>query len=193
MKALICLACQSEYIALTATDMGFKKLINMKDNKIGPSMLINGFSGICNHLSNNGFRLVHNTQWNFVDDDLGVAQKRWYKLDRIENIVGKRENAGHKHFLIFQQFMFSKAFFKGKHMIVWQKGYRKPYEIPDITIRVNIRWKLTHTNLFLMYRNNFWVWGGPCKISGKHAASWDVNLSKGSRLWNAAPSKPANT
>lgn len=48
------------------------------------------------------------------------------------------------------------------------------------------------TSLFLMCRNTFCVCGGPPDTSGKHAASVDVNLSNGRRLWKAAPSKPFN-
>ena len=43
-----------------------------------------------------------------------------YVFDRVENIVGKGENAGYKHFLLFQQcflkFSFSRFL---KVVIVW--------------------------------------------------------------------------
>lgn len=53
--------------------------------------------------------------------------------------------------------------------------------------------KGSHTTLFLMYKNCFWMEGGPCDTSGKQVASCDVNLSNGSLLWKAAPSSPVNT
>ena len=43
-------------------------------------------------------------------------------LDRVENIVGKGENAGYQHFLHFPQ-CFEKAFFPdtSKGVIVWER------------------------------------------------------------------------
>ena len=45
-------------------------------------------------------------------------------FDRVENIVGKGENAGHQHFLLFPQ-CFEKAFFpdlsKGVIVLEWVK------------------------------------------------------------------------
>ena len=42
-------------------------------------------------------------------------------IDRVENIVGKRENAGYQYFLLFTQ-CFEKAFFPdtSKGVIVWE-------------------------------------------------------------------------
>ena len=37
----------------------------------------------------------------FADDKLDVAQIVKFALDREENILGKGENAGYQHFLIF--------------------------------------------------------------------------------------------
>ena len=37
----------------------------------------------------------------FADDNLKVIKMIIYVLDRVENIVGKRENAGYQHFLVF--------------------------------------------------------------------------------------------
>ena len=48
----------------------------------------------------------------FADDIINVTQKLKFILERAENIVGKGENAGHQHFLLFQQ-CFLKAFFTG--------------------------------------------------------------------------------
>ena len=44
----------------------------------------------------------------FVDDKINVPQKQKYFLGWVENIVGKGENAGHQHFLLFRQ-CFQKA------------------------------------------------------------------------------------
>ena len=44
----------------------------------------------------------------FADDKLKVAQMAKFVVDKIENIVGKEENAGYQHFLLFPQ-CFQKA------------------------------------------------------------------------------------
>ena len=44
----------------------------------------------------------------FTDDKINMAQKLKLDLRRVENIVGKGENAGYQHFLLFPQF-FQKA------------------------------------------------------------------------------------
>ena len=56
----------------------------------------------------------------FADDNLNVYQKLKFALGRVENIVGKRENAGYQHFLLFPQY-FQKASFLGllKVGIMW--------------------------------------------------------------------------
>ena len=48
----------------------------------------------------------------FVDDNFSVAQMVQFFFDSVENFVGKGENAGNQHFLLFQQ-CFHRAFFKG--------------------------------------------------------------------------------
>ena len=48
----------------------------------------------------------------FADDNLNVYQKLKFALGRVENIVGKGENAGYQHFLLFPQ-CFQKASFLG--------------------------------------------------------------------------------
>ena len=45
----------------------------------------------------------------FADDKLKVAKMTIFLFDRVENTVGKGENAGYQHFLLFQH-VFSKAF-----------------------------------------------------------------------------------
>ena len=39
----------------------------------------------------------------FADDKLNVAKMTTFLFDRAENIVGKGENAGDQHFLLFLQ------------------------------------------------------------------------------------------
>ena len=48
----------------------------------------------------------------FPDDKIIVNWKLRFALKRLENIVGKGENAGHQHFLLFPQ-CFQKASFQG--------------------------------------------------------------------------------
>ena len=44
----------------------------------------------------------------FADDNLNENQKLKFALGRVENIVGKGENAGYQHFLLFHE-RFQKA------------------------------------------------------------------------------------
>ena len=48
----------------------------------------------------------------FADDNLNVTEMAIFVSTSIENIVGKRENAGYQHFLLFPQ-CFQKASCKG--------------------------------------------------------------------------------
>ena len=54
----------------------------------------------------------------FADDKINLNQKLKFDMGRVENIVGKGENAGYQHFLLFPQ-CFQMAFFsrsfKGLH------------------------------------------------------------------------------
>ena len=55
----------------------------------------------------------------FADDKLNLTQKLKFALGRVENIVGKGENAGHQQFLLFLQ-CFQKALSGSlKVRIVW--------------------------------------------------------------------------
>ena len=58
-----------------------------------------------------------------ADDKIIVTQKLKFGLGRVENIVGKGENAVYHHFLLFQQ-CFRKLSFPEvlKVGIVWKKG-----------------------------------------------------------------------
>ena len=47
-----------------------------------------------------------------ADDKMNVNQKQKFFFEWIENIVGKGENAGYKHFFLFPQY-FLKASFSG--------------------------------------------------------------------------------
>ena len=57
-----------------------------------------------------------------ADDNLNVARMMISLLDHVENTMGKGENAGYQHFLLFQQFFFLKPSSVGwlKVGIVWQ-------------------------------------------------------------------------
>ena len=52
----------------------------------------------------------------FADDKLN-NKNDIYVFDRVENIVGKGENAGYQHFLLFPQ-SFQKACFSGCHYVI---------------------------------------------------------------------------
>ena len=72
-----------------------------------------------NSLSNDNF-----LDWTkfkaFADDNLNVSGIMTFVIDRVENIVGKGENAGIQHFLLFPN-CFQKASSSGmlKVGIVW--------------------------------------------------------------------------
>ena len=56
----------------------------------------------------------------FADDKINVNKNLKFVFGQVENIVGKGENAGYQHFLLFPQ-CFQKASFSGslKVGIVW--------------------------------------------------------------------------
>ena len=56
----------------------------------------------------------------FAHEKINVTEKMKFVLGRVENIVGKGENAGNQHFLLFPQ-CFQKASYTGslKVGIVW--------------------------------------------------------------------------
>ena len=58
----------------------------------------------------------------FADDKINVNNKFKFDLGQVENIVGKGENAGYQHFLLFPQ-CFQKASFPGqlKVGILWYR------------------------------------------------------------------------
>ena len=55
-----------------------------------------------------------------ANDNLNLNRKLKFPLGRVENIVGKGENAGYQHFLLFSQ-CFQKASFLGSVKVgtVW--------------------------------------------------------------------------
>ena len=53
----------------------------------------------------------------FADDKLNVTQNVKVVFHRIESIVGKEENAGYQHFLLFPQ-CFQKAFSSSASKVV---------------------------------------------------------------------------
>ena len=56
----------------------------------------------------------------FTDGKIKVLKMMIFVFDRVENIVGKGENAGYQHFLLLPQ-CFQRAFYPGslKVGIVW--------------------------------------------------------------------------
>ena len=55
----------------------------------------------------------------FAADKINMAEKSTFFWGRVENIVGKGENAGYQHFLLFPQ-CFQKASFIGS--LIWLVG-----------------------------------------------------------------------
>ena len=53
----------------------------------------------------------------FADDKINVNENFEFGLGRVENIVGKRENAGYQHLLLFTQ-CFSKALYCSRDCVV---------------------------------------------------------------------------
>ena len=49
-----------------------------------------------------------------ADDKINVNQKLKFDMGKVENIVGKRENAGHQHFLLIPQCFKKSLFFQGR-------------------------------------------------------------------------------
>ena len=74
---------------------------------------------VFNPLPNNKI-LVWSRLKAFADNKINVTEKLKLVLGRVENIVGKEENAVHQHFLLFPQY-FQKTTFSGslKVGIVW--------------------------------------------------------------------------
>ena len=50
----------------------------------------------------------------FADDKISVTEMMVSLSDRVENIVGKGENAGYQQFLIFPQCFQKTSFFQGQ-------------------------------------------------------------------------------
>ena len=54
----------------------------------------------------------------FADEKINVAQNLKFVYDRVENIVGKGENAGYQHFLLFPQCFQKSVFVKSLDCVV---------------------------------------------------------------------------
>ena len=69
----------------------------------------------------------------FADNKLIVTQNIKVVFHRIENIVGKEENAGYQHFLLFPQ-CFQKFFFlhciKSRHRVLTHSHTMTPFDTP---------------------------------------------------------------
>ena len=63
----------------------------------------------CYSLANNKF-LGWSKFKAFADDKIKVTEKMKFALEMAQNIIGKGENAGYQHFLLFPQY-FQKATF----------------------------------------------------------------------------------
>ena len=50
----------------------------------------------------------------FADDKLRLIQMAKFVLEKIENIVGKEENAGNQHFLLFPLMFFKRSLLRGR-------------------------------------------------------------------------------
>ena len=69
------------------------------------------------------YKILVWSKWSaFADNKINVNEKLKIVLGRVKNIVGKRENAGNQHFLLFPQ-CFQKASYKelNKVVIVWYR------------------------------------------------------------------------
>ena len=84
--------------------IGDKKKVSRKGCKLF-------FSPFLNSLPNNKF-----LDWSkfraFADDKLNLTEKLKFVLGKVENIVGKGENAGFQHFLLFPQCFQKPSFLK---------------------------------------------------------------------------------
>ena len=79
-------------------------------------------------LSNDKFSVLSKLKA-FADDNSIVTKMTKFAGDSLENIVGKGDNAGYQHFLLFQQCFFFKAPYLGLVIgwIVWLRG-NNPFE-----------------------------------------------------------------
>ena len=83
------------------------------------SIMIHDMSSSINSLPNNKILDVTKLKA-FADDKINAAQMMISVCDRVESIVGKGENSGYQHFLLFSQ-CFQRASFLGslKVGILW--------------------------------------------------------------------------
>ena len=99
----------------------------------------------------------------FADDKINVTQNLKFPLGREESIVGKGENAGYQHFLLFPQ-CFQKVSFSEslKVWIVWQRVNGIPNKPLYLRICSTSPWKtlwykgeIAYYEQFLFFTQNF--------------------------------------
>ena len=91
-----------------------------------------------NSLTNN--RILNQSEIkDFANNKINVIQKLNFVLGRVENIVGKGENAGYQHFLLFPQ-CFEKLSFSGslKVGIVWKRVNYLSFHLFNMTKSPNM-------------------------------------------------------
>ena len=76
----------------------------------------------------------------FAYDKLNLTRKLKFVLDRLENVVGKGENAGYQYFLLFPQFLYPRVKDRG-HVI-----FTVAVIILDCAIGANL-WPMAHENM----------------------------------------------
>ena len=74
--------------------------------------------GLVNSLPNNIFLDQSNLK-DFAEDKINVTYVTNFVPGRVENIVGKGENAGYQHFLLFPHYVFKRSLCQIR--IVWEK------------------------------------------------------------------------
>ena len=67
----------------------------------------------------------------FADDKIDGTKKLKFVSGKVENIVGKGENAGYLHFLLFLQ-GFQKAFFPRSGLCYYGRPLLKAWLLPDL-------------------------------------------------------------
>ena len=98
-----------------------------------PNQIIPPLIHLANSLPNNKI-LAHSKLKELADNKINVTQELKVVSERTENFLGKGENAGYQHFLLFQN-MFSKAFFLG---VVRSQ---------DCVVKYEPNWKRTNPSL----------------------------------------------
>ena len=90
---------------------------------------VDTFCKYINSLPNNKF-LDRSKLKAFADNKLNLPEKIEICLGKVENIVGKGENAGDQHFLLFPQYFQRFDFGYLKVVIVWERVKPPPFNRP---------------------------------------------------------------